>query len=782
VGGGPEKLLAKSIRAGRDAVTLEKHANDTEQAAVRLFGPESRWGTSFRRFFRVPDEESARFVLHLRVAALFHDLGKANEDFLAAVTRTRTEPQTVRHEHLSALVLHLAEVKTWLSKNSDLDHDVLTAAVLSHHVKASNDGDYQWCEPQGGKDSVALYLEHAEVRIILERVRDVAGLPAPPALPSRRWSATSPWLDALKSGKAAAKSLGRALRTPNGLSQGRRALLLATKAGVIAADAAASAVVREGLPLESWIDEVARRPALSPNDIHGAVVAPRTHEIVKRTGEPYKSHRFQDAAAELGPRALLRAACGAGKTLAAWKWAEAQAQARDIGRVIFLYPTRGTATEGFRDYVAAAPDGEAALVHASSRYELEAMLDNPVDHDKAERHRPSESDERLFALGLWSRTYFSATADQFLGFLEHAYRSLCLVPVLADAAVIIDEVHSFDARMFETLLALLEHFDVPVLCMTATLPPARRQSLESRGLITYPRKEHRAELQDLEKLEGHPRYRIEQATAAEACLDIAASAFQEGKRVLWVVNQVARAQVLARKLEAKLGIPPLCYHSRFKQSDRQDIHRETVAAFQQVSRAAIAVTTQVCEMSLDLDADVLITERAPISALVQRFGRANRKLARGLDFRARVIVYSPENDRPYEKAELEAAKSFLDAIGSSDASQRLLSELLEHHASKERAPASWARFLYEGYYATPGAFRDIEERSRPCILDVDLGGARELYIKKKALDGLVVSVPLGAVSTDAQRPSWLPGFYGIADGTAYDKRLGFLADAAKVKT
>jgi len=63
--------------------------------------------------------------------------------------------------------------------------------------------------------------------------------------------------------------------------------------------------------------------------------------------------------------------------------------------------------------------------------------------------RLNEDQARLFALGLWSRRYFSATVDQFLGFIEHNYTGLCLLPALADSAVIIDEVHSFDKRMFD---------------------------------------------------------------------------------------------------------------------------------------------------------------------------------------------------------------------------------------------------------------------------------------------------------------------------------------------
>src|SRR6185295_11259041 len=123
-----------------------------------------------------------------------------------------------------------------------------------------------------------------------------------------------------------------------------------------------------------------------------------------------------------------------------------------------------------------------------------------------------------------------------------------------------------------------------------------------------------------------------------------------------------RCQKIAERLKEKLGHQVLIYHSRFRLKDRQHVHKSTVAAFQQAELPALAVTTQVCEMSLDLDADVLITEVAPISSLVQRFGRANRHLAKGLDFRATLHIYEPENELPYTAEEIKSAKAFLDDL------------------------------------------------------------------------------------------------------------------------
>src|SRR5690606_5006194 len=142
-------------------------------------------------------------------------------------------------------------------------------------------------------------------------------------------------------------------------------------------------------------------------------------------------------------------------------------------------------------------------------------------------------------------------------------------------------------------------------------------------------------------------------------VEVAVEAYRAGKRVLWVVNTVARCQAVARALERCLGEPVTVYHSRFLLGDRQSVHQRTIEAFKQEGKPALAITTQVCEMSLDLDAEVLITELAPFTALVQRLGRSNRHLRYES---SQVWVYEPEAPAPYSAEELEASRSLLDTL------------------------------------------------------------------------------------------------------------------------
>src|SRR5439155_8572333 len=106
------------------------------------------------------------------------------------------------------------------------------------------------------------------------------------------------------------------------------------------------------------------------------------------------------------------------------------------------------------------------------------------------------------------------------------------------------------------------------------------------------------------------------------------------------------------------------YHSRFKYRDRRDRHRGIVDTFSlDVGIGIIAVTTQVAEMSLDLDADILITEIAPIPALIQRLGRLNRRVTPENPGAPRTAFFLiPESPVPYETADLKLAERWIDKL------------------------------------------------------------------------------------------------------------------------
>lgn len=99
---------------------------------------------------------------------------------------------------------------------------------------------------------------------------------------------------------------------------------------------------------------------------------------------------------------------------------------------------------------------------------------------------------------------------------------------------------------------------------------------------------------------------------------------QENRMTLVVVNTVARAQAVHKALQKK-DIPSnrlALIHSRFRPRDRK-IQMDKLPEPGE-AKDLIVVATQAIEAGVDLSAAVMLTELAPASSLVQRFGRINR--------------------------------------------------------------------------------------------------------------------------------------------------------------
>ncbi|MEM8672247.1 MAG: CRISPR-associated helicase Cas3' [Cyanobacteria bacterium P01_G01_bin.67] len=789
-----KKLLAKG---NYKELSLEQHLIDTEIAARAIF--KDRILDNWCRFFRVKDKE--RFLLLLRIAELFHDLGKANKEFQDMV-EGKKEKQTLRHEWLSALILHCPNVRQWLAASSlDLDIDIITAAVLSHHLKAHPEYRKEKCfEPRKyirENYRIPLYLnaENLQIKNIFDKIAEVAKIKEPLSFNfPQEWIPRDDFWEMIRWGiQDAADDFDEELED----DPARRSLLLAVKAGVIAADSVASGIfrTRSSQEIVNWVDENLHREPITSAEIEQEILQPLKEKIQKRKNKPVKDFKykdFQNQAHLLGDLVLLLSACGSGKTLFGYKWFQAVVERCKVGHIIFLYPTRGTATEGFRDYLRLAPETDASLLTGTALYELQEMAKNPDELKTKQEEKDFTTEQRLFALGYWNKRFFSATVDQFLSFLTHSYSSLCLLPVLTDSVIVIDEVHSFSKPMFDNLISFLQHFDIPVLCMTATLPTTRREQLATQGLRIFPTPAETRQLEDLSEAEQHPRYDIQlgDRNLAEKEVIKALQNKQEQYRILWVVNTVDRCRNLSRHLDRKiratnLAMEVLTYHSRFTLEDRSDRHKATVKAFSAADSVksierAIAVTTQVCEMSLDLDADIIITELAPISSLVQRMGRGNRHLKRGKGFRAKILVYEPEGIKPYQEEEIAAAREFINSV-LGETSQAQLAEKLEQFSPKtERLSDGGSSFVDGGYYAVSEKFRgDEKDWTVNAVLKKDLPALKQLIDvddkDKKPYDGYILPVPKynPEFFIEENCPDWLPKYLKVADNKFYDEKRGF---------
>ena len=148
-----------------------------------------------------------------------------------------------------------------------------------------------------------------------------------------------------------------------------------------------------------------------------------------------------------------------------------------------------------------------------------------------------------------------------------------------------------------------------------------------------------------------------------------------GTLTLVVVNTVTRAQEIYRELEKlKLPEPLALIHSRFRRADRRR-HQAVLEA----QGGRIVIATQAVEAGVDVSACTLITELAPWSSLVQRFGRCNRRGEFPSDAAQILWVDIASTDTaddlllPYTASELGTARDLLRTL--TDAGSVTLSQV-----------------------------------------------------------------------------------------------------------
>ena len=130
-----------------------------------------------------------------------------------------------------------------------------------------------------------------------------------------------------------------------------------------------------------------------------------------------------------------------------------------------------------------------------------------------------------------------------------------------------------------------------------------------------------------EVLDGFNRHRVYKLNNPDDITSIISEAVNKKQKLLIVCNQVKHAQSIYSLLSDRYpNIPRMLIHSRYKREDRTKLEHKLKYTFNVMDNApCIVVSTQVVEVSLDISFDVMITECAPIDALIQRFGRINRK-------------------------------------------------------------------------------------------------------------------------------------------------------------
>lgn len=312
------------------------------------------------------------------------------------------------------------------------------------------------------------------------------------------------------------------------------------------------------------------------------------------------------------PHTIVVACTGAGKTDFLFRRCE--------GRVFYTLPFQASINAMFHrvsnDLASNNPELDIRLLHAASSLAIKG----------------SSIEEKIIQGHIGSSIKI-LTPHQIAGIVFGTSGYEATLIDIKGCDVILDEIHTYTditRAIVLKIVHVLKNLGCRVHIGTATMPTfLYNQILELLG------KENVFEVQlDNEELDKFDRHTAHKIDSWESALPLINQAIDEDKKVLLVCNRVLSAQQVFETItQLHPNTPAMLLHSRFKRGAREQKEKQLIGKdkmgkatgeFNTSTKACIVVSTQVVEVSLDISFDLMVTECAPLDALIQRFGRINR--------------------------------------------------------------------------------------------------------------------------------------------------------------
>ncbi|RMH43582.1 MAG: CRISPR-associated helicase Cas3', partial [Gammaproteobacteria bacterium] len=504
------------------------------------------------------------------IGAILHDIGKASPVFQQRLEAKEKPRFPFRHELASLLFLPCFDEKL---------HEPLIEMVVAHHKSIKND-------PRR-KGILDLEEEHEDVFALHAKGWDDWAPKAVALLQAcgvPLVAAEAPSLDSAEDAYYRVVAYCEKKVKQRGYAKWRGLLM--------AADHFASALIDQ---TSEYVPRTFRAPDLSFYE--------RQHPLY-----PLSLILTNDPR----PHTIVVAPTGAGKTDFLLR--------RCTGRVFYTLPFQASINAMYQrirnDLLPSNPELDIRILHGSSKVVVEGG--KPVEQ---------------VLQPLVGSAVKVLTPHQLAGALfgVNGYEALLLD--LQGCDVILDEVHTYTGvsqAIVVRIVELLRKLDCRVHIGTATLPTCLYEEL-----LSLLGSEHtfqvRLPADVLETFNRHTVYKPD----PEEIWAIVDQAIARREKVLVVCNRVQYAQEMYVQMrEHSPDVDILLLHSRFKRCDRtekelllmgMDEQKRPVHRFNTADGPCIVVSTQVVEVSLDISFDLMITDCAPIDALIQRFGRINRK-------------------------------------------------------------------------------------------------------------------------------------------------------------
>lgn len=469
------------------------------------------------------------------------------------------------------------------------------------------------------------------------------------------------------------------------------------------------------------LDPSSSRTALGSRPVTFDSISPFTPYDVQKTC--MELPRFKE-----GGLTVMESDTGSGKTEAAVARFINLYHAGLVDGLYFAVPTRSAATQLYRRVHEAVnkafpdPDSRPPVVQAVSGYlkvdDVEGVplpgFDVKWDDDPHtilyERGWAAEHPKRYLAGAV-----VIGTIDQILLSALQVRHTHMRSSALLRHFLVIDEVHASDTYMTHLLEQALDHHMAAgghALLMSATLgtesrlrftakndeqssPPAEEASRLGYPLLSHVSSSRKGPSELQARSSGYSK-QVGTAVRPIASLPetIAETAVQyarQGAKTLIIRNLVDDCIQTQKALEQQAGSETdllfgsdevfAPHHARFAPEDRKVLDRAIESCFgkESVRQPVVASATQTVEQSLDIDADILITDLCPMDVLLQRIGRLHRHSRtrpEGFETAQCIVVVPEERDLGTMITESGEVKKSRHGLGSIYPDLRILEQTL----------------------------------------------------------------------------------------------------------
>ncbi len=274
-------------------------------------------------------------------------------------------------------------------------------------------------------------------------------------------------------------------------------------------------------------------------------------------------------------------------------------------KCIIAYPLRSLLEDQFSKFVGIIEKekvGKRYMYNPDSPYLIKPITLTTVDTLALNLFGISPEDlEKIYAERSYGH-YFFAMASVLLSHL-----------VLDEVHLLADSTKSLSFLV--SLMNIAKDFDQKVFLMSATMPSVLKRKIGGKSS---------AKFVSFEKFNDQDFYSQRLGKKYKIKIEELNSDKKFEKIFGWIKdNSFSRALIIFNTVDEAVkfydflslnGYDALVIHSRFTEKDREE-------KIKKLRNERIVIATQVVEVGMDLSSDLLITDIAPASSLIQRFGR-----------------------------------------------------------------------------------------------------------------------------------------------------------------